>query len=171
MQIGNLYHHRVLGMLATRTQSYLEIGVQEGDSLAAVVAANREIDVTLCDPWDANHGGTNRGSHHHIQERLNTLAHRGKRCYLDGFSSVEIPKIDCQHFDLIHVDGDHSYEGCKNDLKMCWPMTLRYLVVHDVFFQEVRDAAFQFLEWHHAEFGEVSFSASDHGTLVIERER
>ena len=24
-------------------------------------------------------------------------------------------------FDLIHVDGDHTYEGCMHDMKMCWP--------------------------------------------------
>ncbi len=166
---GNLYHHKVLANLATQSKSYLEIGVQEGDSLVAVVKANYDIGVTLCDPWDANHGGTNRGSHEHIEKRLVAIGHRGGRLYLDGFSSVEIPRIDYMRFDLVHVDGDHSYEGCKNDLKMCWPMTTKWLVVHDVFFQEVRDATFQFLEWHHAEFDDIEFSASDHGTLVVKR--
>jgi len=24
-------------------------------------------------------------------------------------------------FDLIHVDGDHTYEGCMHDMELCWP--------------------------------------------------
>ena len=24
-------------------------------------------------------------------------------------------------FDLIHVDGDHTYEGCLHDMEICWP--------------------------------------------------
>jgi len=24
-------------------------------------------------------------------------------------------------FDLIHVDGDHTYEGCLHDMELCWP--------------------------------------------------
>ena len=27
----------------------------------------------------------------------------------------------CHLFDLIHVDGDHTYEGCMHDMKLCWP--------------------------------------------------
>jgi hypothetical protein len=44
-------------------------------------------------------------------------------------------------------------------------------VVHDVFFREVRDAVFQFLEWNMPDFDSVTLSTYDHGTIVIERKR
>jgi len=27
----------------------------------------------------------------------------------------------CLRYDLVHVDGDHTYEGCLHDMNLCWP--------------------------------------------------
>jgi len=166
---GYMPHHQVLAKLAKHSETYLEIGVQDGDSIAAVVEANPALHLTMCDDWGLNHGGTNRGNHDHIDRLLNDMGHFGvNRVFLDGKSQDLIPGL-VEQFDLVHVDADHSFEGCKADLKNCWPLTRCWLVVHDVFFQEVRDAVFQFLEWNAPEIAEIKVSASDHGTIVIER--
>jgi hypothetical protein len=158
----------VLAELAKDAGSYLEVGVQDGDSVAAVVRANPGIALTMCDTWGPHHGGTDRKTHTFVEKRLNALNHEGSRTYLDGDSTVMIPQLT-EWYDLVHVDGDHSFEGCKADLKNCWPITYRWLVIHDVFFLEVRNAVFQFLEWHVRDFQSIRLSASDHGTMVIER--
>lgn len=165
---GHTPHHEVLAELAKQAASYLEIGVQDGDSIAAVVEVKPTLNLTMCDTWGPHHGGTNRGSHEHISQLLHDLGHLGHRTFLDGNSVELIPKLE-EQFDIVHIDADHSYEGCKADLKNCWPRTKYWLVVHDVFFIEVRNAVFEFLEWHASSIGEIKISAADHGTIVIER--
>ena len=168
MTTARLPHHRVLAELGRRAFSYLEIGVQDGDSVAAVVVENPAIALTLCDTWGPHHGGTDRKTHRHVEERLDQLGHTGTRLYLDGNSVELIPTVK-QWFDVVHIDGDHSFEGCKADLRNCWPLTGKWLVVHDIFFKEVRDAVFQFLEWNMPDIACITMSAYDHGTIVIER--
>jgi hypothetical protein len=97
------------------------------------------------------------------------MGHEGSRVYLDGSSHDLIPKLPKGGFDLVHIDADHSFEGCKADLRNCWPLTNKFLVVHDIFFREVRDAVFQFLEWNMPDIAAIVMSAYDHGTIVIER--
>ena len=166
---GRFPHHQVLSRLGREASTYLEIGVQDGDSVVAVIQENLDLALTMCDTWGPHHGGTDRKSHDHVHQRLNQLGHRGKRVYLDGDSTKLIPTL-VQGFDLVHIDGDHSYEGCKADLRNCWPLTERWLVIHDMFFGEVRNAVFQFLEWNMPDIATISMSAYDHGTMVIERQ-
>lgn len=171
-------HHQVLGSLALHARSYLEIGVQEGNSVAEVVRRNRRIDVTLCDTWGAEHGGTRRGSHEHVDRRLSELKHHGSRRYLDGRSEDQLPLLVGQTFDVVHVDGDHSLDGALTDLRLTWPLTSRWLVLHDAFFQPVRDALFSWLgEIRIGERGAtsvphlrgVTLSMWDHGTFILEK--
>jgi hypothetical protein len=147
--------------------SFLEIGVQEGFSLAAVVGANAYMKkVALCDTWGWVDGGTGRGSHEHIEALLDGLGYRGERIYLTGDSKVTVPTLREATFDLIHVDGDHTEAGAYADLHNVTPLAGRYIVVHDIFMPSVWAAVSRWLK----ENNFASARAYSHGTgaLVVE---
>ena len=111
-------------------RSYLEIGVQEGDSLKEVLACGTILRVVLCDTWGREYGGTGHGNHVHILPMVRGIE---SVTFLDGESEFEIPHLE-ETFDLITVDGDHSLMGCLKDLQNCWEI-LRpggFLVIDDL---------------------------------------
>jgi len=128
-------NHTALRYLAAHApiRAYLEIGVQEGHSLRAVIEAGRLDAVTLVDTWGSAYGGTGKGTHEHIGHLLNALKFTGTRTFLDGDSKALVPTIRCR-FDLIHVDGDHSEDGARSDLWQCEPLLAPggFLVLDDL---------------------------------------
>lgn len=105
-------------------KSYLEIGVQEGNSLKAVLKADNEKRISilhLCDLWGTSYGGTGRGTHDHIHGVLRSVNFQGEVTFHDGDSHKLISDLK-QKFDMILVDGDHSDIGCTLDLINVWPL-------------------------------------------------
>ena len=114
-----------------KPRSYLEVGVREGHSLAAVLRASDPERLVLCDTWGNRHGGTGRGNHDHIERLLDVLGFTGEVEWHDTVSSMMWASMPgaC---DLVHIDGDHSYEGALFDIRKGWMATGRAMVVHDV---------------------------------------
>lgn len=103
-------------------RSYLEIGTRDGGSLRVVVENSPGLESVVCaDTWGGEWGGSARGSHDHIDRMLASMLYMGDVRYLDGDSKETIPTLGGQ-FDLILVDGDHSYEGGMTDLRNVWPL-------------------------------------------------
>ena len=127
--------HKTLRKLSKRYEpiSYLEIGVREGDSLRAVLKGHHPSRIVLCDTWKDFYGGTNRGSGHHIERLLKDLKYKGFLTIFSESSHTAIPKIR-DTFDMITVDGDHTYNGALTDLRTCWSIlnTDGILVFDDV---------------------------------------
>ncbi len=173
MNILHTYHHDVFAAIAREwhtNTSVLEIGVQEGHSTEAIVKAFPYLQrLTLCDDWGHVDGGTGRGSHEHIEQRLDTLGYTGIREYLDGKSQNTVPGLiqQGQYFDLVHVDGDHSVAGASTDLVNVLRLKPRYIVIHDIFFPAVWEAVSGWLKVRVGNFKEAAISASDTGTLVV----
>lgn len=172
---SNASQHEILARLARLlpARSYLEVGVRDGCSLWVVLEANSLIGrLALADDWGTAHGGTGRGSHEHVARLLRDISWSGRTVWLDGRSQETLPalrmRVPTPKFDLVHVDGDHSYGGALVDLRNCWPLTQRAMVVHDVdLVAEVRRAVEDFaaeinLEWSHYTGG--------HGTAVFWRD-
>lgn len=98
---------------------YLEIGVQEGDSLWSVLQNESVLLAVGIDIWNEDSGGTNRGNPNHIPVRFADAMNR--LVIISGDSHHILPGL--RHaFDLIFVDGDHSEVGCIQDLTDCLPL-------------------------------------------------
>lgn len=97
---------------------YLEVGVNEGRSLAAVLQVCRPSMLILCDNWGSEFGGTGRGNHDHVEEMLRDYS--GSVKWLDGDSHMLLPQLR-ETVDLALVDGDHSAAGALADLQDVWP--------------------------------------------------
>ena len=120
-------------------KTYLEIGTREGDSLKNVVTDNSNLmDIIVSDMWGGMYGGTGRNSHNHISMLLFDLDYHNSIMFLDGDSTKTIPTLYdkyLNYFDLVLVDGDHSYKGAMIDLVNVFPLCKSggHIVFHDIY--------------------------------------
>ena len=158
--------YQILEALAKTAESYLCVGVQEGECLMHVLKGNPDIKrIALCDTWGPHHGGTNRGNHEHIAQKLKNTRTNAKITWLDGPSQDLIPTLK-ETFDLTYVDGDHAEEPAYTDLKNVWPLTVKAMVVHDTFFPTVTKALARFVQEHPCD---VEFYTGGTGSAIVRR--
>lgn len=132
---------------------YLEIGVCEGWSVYALITALRlekslarqDVlaplfdELVLADSWGPHFGGSERGSHAHVANLLRSVGvDPDQVTFLDGDSKVTVPAYLRQRrhpvpFDVVYVDGDHSYEGSKADLTNVLPYVGNMLFFDDIY--------------------------------------
>ncbi len=107
---------------ALQPRSYLEIGTRFGYSLVAVARGAASLEhVVSCDleTYDNPHALTSQ----QIAERnLRASGYRGKARFLADDSRRLPQYVAGNRFDLILVDGDHTYEGCCSDILTCYPL-------------------------------------------------
>lgn len=107
-------------------ESYLEIGVFDGCSALAVVHASPNLKrMVLCDTfgndWLHWQGGP-RGSREPLKAIPDALnEYSGILDIVIGDSNATVPKL-AGPFDLITVDGDHTYQPAYNDVKNVYPL-------------------------------------------------
>lgn len=110
-----------------KIKSYLEVGVNEGRSLSAVIENNPHLEnLYLADSWERRQGGKGRGNHKHIEDLLIKLNYKGNVVFLDGRSQKTIPEYIAKNpdwrVDLANVDGDHRPKPAREDLKNIFPV-------------------------------------------------
>lgn len=139
MSNASLYHYLAEHCQWNKVFRYLEIGTRDGDSLRVVLenAQPHLQEVWVADLWGSDYGGSGRGSHAHIDQLLDDFNFDGRRAFLDGNSRDTIPALmpeKAEAFDLVLVDGDHSYEGAMADLVNTWLLVKPggCVVFHDI---------------------------------------
>jgi predicted O-methyltransferase YrrM len=121
-----------------RPARYLEIGVRRGRSLCTVVRGAPQVDVIAFDMWRANYAGMENPGPDFVRREAEQAGHRGRLEFVNGDSRRTVPAWFAANpgvtMDLITVDGDHSEEGARQDLRNVLPHLARggVLVFDDI---------------------------------------
>lgn len=97
---------------------YLEIGVYEGRSgvwILSNILTHPEATYDGIDPYEPAH-------RHALATALSNFSSHFNSRILVGFSKNILPQFTPNQFEMIYVDGCHSYKGCKQDLELSWPL-------------------------------------------------
>ena len=106
-------------------ESYLEIGVRKGRSVAIVAAMAPRCRILGFDMWVQDYAGVENPGTGFVRAELQKVGFEGRFDLIDGDSKTTVPKYFSDHpeayFDLVTVDGDHSIGGAVRDLKNVIP--------------------------------------------------
>lgn len=111
-----------------------EIGVFAGDLSRRLLARRKDLRLTMVDSWAAipDDNYTQSGDFHaslHAEEQENfyaltqrVTAFAGDRAnIIRADSKTAAQAIPDNSLDLVFIDADHSYEGCRDDIMAYWP--------------------------------------------------
>lgn len=107
--------------------TYAEVGVFEGifsNRIWSILQPKNLILIDLFEgvSWSGNADGNNV-THVNLNDVYNRLIEQSKILPLSihkGDSSSILSTFPDNMFDMIYLDGDHSYQGCKKDLDVCF---------------------------------------------------
>lgn len=115
-------YRRVVSELITGCKLGAEIGVNAGKCAEVLLKNNHHLFLYLIDPWQEN-----RERLHHAMERLHQYKDRISILVMTSREAVDLlPQLD-----FAFIDGDHSYEACKQDCIHYWSKVNRKLIGHD----------------------------------------
>lgn len=161
--IGDI--HSLLAYLAEVYQpsSYLEIGVRRGFSMAMVSSFAPTCALIGIDMWIENYGNAPNPGPKFVQAELYKLSHQGLILFLSGDSHIIVPQLETNGFDLILIDGDHTYEGALADMINCFRLMKRHMVIDDLLNPDVMRAWREFQVMH----PELTYTERDYAGLAV----
>jgi predicted O-methyltransferase YrrM len=134
----------------------VETGRFNGGSAMVFAAANTDVPIWSIDILPQND--------ERLKRMCGTLA-IGQNLNLIVGDSQKTSYPQVGQYDLLFIDGDHSFQGCLNDLENWWPALERggQVVLHDCYLgNEVQDAVVEFLSRHEATVVQPPWRGREH---------
>jgi glycosyltransferase involved in cell wall biosynthesis/SAM-dependent methyltransferase len=108
-----------------KPRNYLEVGVRRGRSIAQVLVESPDAEVYGFDMWISDYADAPNPGPEFVMEELGKLNIKKLPTLIMGDSHETLPLFFAdpnkpQEFDLINIDGDHSYDGAKLDLEIAF---------------------------------------------------
>ena len=127
--------HELINAIYSERKVGVEIGVWRGALSWRLLAANRNLFLYMVDPWravDASDQYARSGDDfatrsqeefdRYMAETLEEVApFKGQYEVLRMTSEEAAGRFAPNSLDFVFIDGDHSYEGCRNDIELWWP--------------------------------------------------
>ena len=103
----------------------LEVGVFKGE-FAEVLYQTQPRRLILCDPWDCRMVSGDADGNNVVEADLpaefrkiyDKFAGDGRTTLVRGRSPGSLNFLPARSIDVLYIDGDHSYAGCRTDLLM-----------------------------------------------------
>lgn len=103
-----------------KPKSYLEIGVFHGRSMSVLAAICPECALYGFDLWISDYASLDNPGPDYVREQLKRVGHVGPATFISGNSHETLPRFFAENpnlfFDVITVDGDHTYDGTAQDV-------------------------------------------------------
>jgi len=111
-----------------------EVGVFRGENFALMIEHNPEVAVAV-DAWSDKVANDAKLSQERLDEQYECFrAMMMNKPFVQikrGLTTEIAKEYEADYFDLVYIDADHSYEGCKKDLEAWYPKVKRFFTGDD----------------------------------------
>lgn len=159
---------QIITYLCPNARIGAEIGVWRGKTSKGLFLRNPNLKLYMIDPWQKpvesdTYYGSDKTSLY--DQSKYDKAYQETVSKVKGFNSEiicerseeAVKQFDNAYFDFVFIDGDHSYEGVKRDIRLWKPKVKKggYLIGHDYYhhsgMDDVRRAVTELLPNHEVE--------------------
>lgn len=146
-----------------KPKKILEIGVRYGYSLGVMIKGSGLVEKVVGIDNDDYHQGSLSVAQNNLKKHVSS----DLEYVFSNIDSHTIPKFD-EYYDLIHIDGDHTYEGKLKDLDLL-KNACKIAIIDDVYhIPDVSSAANDWMEKNKDIIKSSFLLDSMRGTLILE---
>jgi len=118
--------------LASKSQSVVEVGSWKGRSTKALLESCKGT-VFAVDHWKGSDTIKDLAASQDVEAEFDKNVGHYQNLVKMKMPSLDAAKLVQDTADMVFIDGDHSYEGCKADIKAWLPKTRKVMVIHDYY--------------------------------------